>query len=321
MAQQFTSNKENEIYPGSGFHPDVSMQAMNLPSRQMPQNRFFAQSSGGSQSQGGNRYTNFFQPPNAGTFVQGGQRYNSQIVMPSPCNVPGYAGYNKMPSHHMNAVMPNAENQGAWRDTQYPPRNVLTENTQLMNVANYSQRQSPNLMSFEASSSQKMATSKPSATDTASKTAAKFTPSASPDNKKKPINLDFYEQFNMIGSVEQVICWNQMAKGKKCFITYEVHGFLESVSEESPSVSVLWIKQDPHNGLVIQGVYCNIDRRLSDKLQPGNYVVCYGRMLKTKIMQIFNAVVDTTRDVGIKRISFLCQRSLQEFINRENSSI
>ncbi|RZF39346.1 hypothetical protein LSTR_LSTR000867 [Laodelphax striatellus] len=317
MAQ--LTNKENEIYPRSGLYPDwpTPMQTMNVSTRQVPHNSSFPQN---SASQGGARHSVFLSP-NSGSFLQGGPRYNSQMSMTSNVMAISAPGYSRMLSH----PTPVADTQEIWREeSQYTPRNILTENTHLMNITNFAQRQPPNKMSFEASSSHKMTVGsssmsyKLSVADPMTKTLAKFTPLVSSD-KKKSVDQDVYVQFNMIGSVEQVICWNQMAKGKKCLITFELHGFLESITEESPSVSVLWIKQDPQNGPVIQGVFCNIDRRLTEKLQPGNNIVCYGRMLKTKIMQIFNAVVDNTVDVGIKRISFLCQRSLQEFINSQNS--
>ncbi|XP_075210130.1 uncharacterized protein LOC142317448 [Lycorma delicatula] len=133
--------------------------------------------------------------------------------------------------------------------------------------------------------------------------------------KRESMKKEFLETstHHLVGSVEQVIRWYQMVKSAGLFAIYEVHGVLESKHVKSLDIVIITIKQEP-KGPTIQGIFCAVDRPFMDHLQPGDKVVCVGRMKGAKKMQILNAWHDFSKLEDYNRISFLCQRALQEAV-------
>uniref|UniRef100_A0A1B6MDJ8 Uncharacterized protein n=1 Tax=Graphocephala atropunctata TaxID=36148 RepID=A0A1B6MDJ8_9HEMI len=115
-----------------------------------------------------------------------------------------------------------------------------------------------------------------------------------------------------VGSIDQVVRWHKMAKEAQLYTIYEVAAVLESVSLSSSGVYKMILCSEQKKGtLPLQAVFYPIDRELPTA-KIGELVTCVGRMVGTNKMQVFNMWPVSDSLAGLKRVSFLCQRTLQE---------
>uniref|UniRef100_A0A1B6D8T8 Uncharacterized protein n=1 Tax=Clastoptera arizonana TaxID=38151 RepID=A0A1B6D8T8_9HEMI len=135
-----------------------------------------------------------------------------------------------------------------------------------------------------------------------------------PFSTRKPYKTNKVEKRFYIGSIGQVIHWHQLAKEANIFAFYQVSATIVSVKNgKSLCTHNLLLKdENGSDSSTLQAVFYSIDRNLPD-VQPGQFTTFVGRMVGARKFQVFDMWPTTLKEqAGIRRISFLCQRTLQE---------
>uniref|UniRef100_A0A1B6EHJ3 Uncharacterized protein n=1 Tax=Cuerna arida TaxID=1464854 RepID=A0A1B6EHJ3_9HEMI len=115
-----------------------------------------------------------------------------------------------------------------------------------------------------------------------------------------------------IGSIDQVVRWHKMAKEAQLYTIYEITAVLDSVSLSPSGLYRMILRSEQRNGtLPLQAIFYPIDRELP-KINVGELITCVGQMVGSNKLQIFNMWPVTESLAGLKRISFICQRTLHE---------
>ncbi|XP_046679924.1 histone acetyltransferase KAT6A-like [Homalodisca vitripennis] len=142
-------------------------------------------------------------------------------------------------------------------------------------------------------------------TATKSSSGSKKTPS------KPKISSVSRKRF-FIGSIDQVVRWHKMAKEAQLHTIYEITAVLDSVSLSPTGLYRMILRSEQRNGtLPLQAIFYPIDRELP-KINVGELITCVGQMVGSNKLQVYNMWQVTESLAGLKRVSFICQRTLHE---------